>query len=82
MEGTPNMPEVQQLIHDHVRANIKGIKGGDSVAADAAVAYANAVTKDGLLACGVSADIAEAKHKSIAASILQWELFNAWLVDY
>ena len=82
MEGTPDMPEVQRLIHDHVRANIKSIKGGDPVAAEAAVAYANAVTKDGLLWCGVSEEMAEAKHRVIADSILQWELFNAWLVDY
>jgi len=82
MEGTPNMPEVQQMIHDHVRINIVSIKNGDPGAAEKAVSYANTVTRNGLLACGVSLAIAEAKHRDVADSILRWELFNAWLVDY
>jgi len=82
MEGTPNMPEVQQMIHDHVRANIASIKNRDPGAAEKAVDYAYVVTRNGLLACGVSAVIAEAKHKAIADSILQWELFNALMGDY
>ena len=83
MENTPyaELPQVQELIRAYVAQNIRAIKQKEEGAADAAVAYANQVTYEGLLQCGVSPEIAESKKGVVAGSMLQYELFNAWLGD-
>ena len=75
------LPQVQELIRTYVQQNIRAIKQKEEGAADAVVAYANQVTFDGLIQCGVSPEIAETKKASVAGSMLQYELFNAWLGD-
>ena len=84
MESTPELPEVQQLIREHVAENLRRIRseGPASDAGRAALEYACSVTLDALLQCGISQAIAEARCREIGANILQWELFNAWLVEY
>lgn len=76
-----DLPQVQELIRNYVQQNIRAIKQKEEGAADAVVAYANQVTFDGLIQCGVSVEIAESKKGLVAGSMLQYELFNAWLGD-
>lgn len=76
-----NMPQVQELIHTYVRENIVAIKAREEGAADAVIAYAAKVTKEGLMQCGVSEEIAERKCHAVSGDMLQYELFNAWLGD-
>lgn len=83
MENTPyaDMPQVQRSIREYVAQHIVAIKGKEEGAADAVLEHAHRVTKQGLLQCGISEEIAERKHKEIANSMLNWELFNAWIGD-
>ena len=75
------LPQVQQLIREYVDKNIRAIKNKEEGASEAVVAYADQVTYDGLIQCGVSPKIAEAKKGIVAGGMLQFELFNAWLGD-
>lgn len=76
-----NLPQVQELIRLYVDKHILAIKNKEPGVADAVVEYANQVTLEGLIQCGVSPEIAESKKGVVAGGMLQFELFNAWLGD-
>jgi len=73
--------QAQELIQAYVQKNLKAIRGREEGASEAVVNYAKKVTLQALLDCGCSQEVAEQKYLSIATSVLQYELFNAFIVE-